>query len=56
MGLFKIRDLIKEIQDGVELVFVAEENAFKKTLDILNGKGGELPIKIKIKIDEKDDR
>ena len=53
--MLKIRELIKEIQDGVELIFVAEENALQKSLDILKGKGGELPIKIKVKIDEKED-
>lgn len=52
--MIRLRKLLEEIRDGVELIFVAEENALQKTLNIVKGKGGELPIRIKVKIDEKE--
>ena len=56
MDLFKLKDLIAEIKDGVEIVFVVEDNATYKLGEILRGRGGELPLKIKIKIEEENDK
>lgn len=52
MDLFKLKELIAEIKDGVDIVFIVEDNATYKLGEILRGRGGELPLKIRIKIDE----
>ena len=52
--MFRIRKLLAEIQDGVELIFVVEDNCLEKTIKIIKGQGGELPIKVRIKVEEED--
>lgn len=52
LGITELKQLISEIKDGVDVIFVVEDNAVSKLGEMLQGKGGELPIKIKIKVDE----
>ncbi len=52
MAILKIRDLIEEIRDGVEIQFEVDNNAAKTLLSIISGNGGTFPIKVKIKIQE----
>jgi hypothetical protein len=52
--ILKLRELIEEIKDGVELSFEVEEDASKQIIKILSGESGKIPIKVKIKIVEED--
>ena len=52
MSILKLRDLIDEIRDGVEVVFEVEKDAAKTFLKIIQGEGGRVPIKVKINIEE----
>jgi len=54
--MFRIRELIREIEDGVELSFEVEDGAAKTLLKIISGKGGTFPVKVKIKIQEDVDK
>ena len=47
------RSLIADLQDGfgAELELEITDDAAGKLLDILRGKGGTLPVKLKVKID-----
>ena len=56
MSIFKLRELIEEIQDGIEITFEVSEDSSKMIAKILAGQGGKLPIKVKIKIDENDEK
>ncbi len=52
MSFLKIRDLVEEIKDGIEIQFEVDNNAAKTLLSIISGNGGTFPIKVKIKIEE----
>jgi len=52
MAILKLRDLIDEIKDGIELTFEVEKDAATTLLKIIAGEGGEFPVKVKIKLEE----
>lgn len=52
MSILKIRDLIEEIKDGVEIQFEVDKSAASTLLSIISGNGGTFPVKIKIKLEE----
>jgi hypothetical protein len=53
--IFKIKELIEEIKDGVTVTVELEEDFYFKLGDILKNGKGELPLKINVNIKEPDD-
>tara|TARA_R100000664_G_C2710881_1_gene107750 strand:+ start:273 stop:452 length:180 start_codon:yes stop_codon:yes gene_type:complete len=52
MPIFKLRDLIDEIRDGVTISVELEDDFYSKLGYIISNGKGELPVKIKINLDE----
>lgn len=52
--ILKLRELIEEIKDGIELSFEVDADASKQIIKILSGEPGRIPIKVKVKIVEED--
>lgn len=55
MPIFKISELIKEINDGVSVTVELEENFYDKLGTIIKDGKGELPIKINVNVREPED-
>lgn len=56
MSIFKIGELIKEINDGVTVTVELEEDFYTKLGAIIQNGKGELPIKINIDVREPEDK
>jgi len=55
MPIFKIGELIKEINDGVSVTVELEEDFYTKLGAIISNGKGQLPVKINIDIREPED-
>lgn len=56
MSIFKIGELIKEINDGVTVTVELEDDFYTKLGAIIQNGKGELPIKINIDVREPEDK
>ena len=52
MPIFKLRDLIDEIRDGITISVELDDDFYSKLGHIISNGKGELPVKIKINLDE----
>ena len=55
MPIFKISELIKEINDGISITVELEDDFYAKLGAIIQNGKGELPVKINVNIKEPDD-
>lgn len=55
MSIFKIGELIREINDGVTVTVELEDNFYDKLGDIIKNGKGQLPVKINIDVREPED-
>jgi len=55
MPIFKISELIKEINDGISITVELEDDFYTKLGAIIQNGKGELPIKINVDVTEPED-
>ena len=56
MPIFKISELIKEINDGISITVELEDDFYTKLGAIIQNGRGQLPIKINIDVTEPEDK
>ena len=56
MPIFKISELIKEINDGISITVELEDDFYTKLGAIIQNGKGQLPIKINIDVTEPEDK